>query len=379
MTIPAPDGARDKLVPDERAGTHPFDAAVWKADLAHEIRTPLQIVATSIEILQKTGKLDPALLERMKTASSQIAALVGIADGSPSGAEEPTSSWPTEDVRIAIDWLNATAAQPTILFSEKNRSRIRVRPSQLRRLVLNLVENARAAIRESGVGSMVAVTCNDRFDADGRAIVEILVEDDGPGIPAAIVDRLFEKGATTRSANGGSGRGLAFCKDIVAEEGGRLTLDPTRSTGTAFKIEFPAQKVESSEPPATARSSTPVLLVDDDMNLVTTYRMILELDGYDVEVETTGAKAVEKLVSGAYGAALVDLHLKDLSGQEVLEEVARRHPKMARRIVFATGDAAAQRSRNFLERCGNLYLLKPFSIDDLKRAFAALGIVGSTS
>lgn len=379
MTIPAPEGARDKNSSDESAGAQPSDTVEWKADLAHEIRTPLQIVATSIEILEKTAKVDPALLARMKTATAQIAAIVGIADGRHSEDGEPSDSLPIDDAKIAVDWLNAIATHPAIIVTGGNRTHIGVRPSDLRRVVLNLVENARAAIREHGVGSQVLVRCDDGIDADGRAIVEIRVEDDGPGMPTEIVDRLFEKGATTRRADGGSGRGLAFCNDIVASYGGRLSLDPTRSTGTAFRIEFPARTVDSGDAPETPRGSTPVLLVDDDLSLVTTYRMILELDGYEVEVETTGAKAVEKLVAGTYGAALVDLHLKDLTGQEVFDEVARRRPNMARRIVFATGDAAAQRSRNFLEHCGNLYLLKPFSIDDLKRAFSALGIVGSTS
>lgn len=377
MTHPAPDGAQRNPGANDGDAKSIDAAAAFKADLAHEIRTPLQILRTSIDFLQRAGRNDPAVFERMRTAAAQIAALLDLGQGE-TAESEPTISSVAEDVKIAVDWVASIASYPAIEWTGQCVSHAAIRPSDLRRVIVNLLENAGAAIREKRTGSKILVTCKDEVDRDGRAFITITVVDDGPGIPREIADRLFEKGVTTRRDHGGSGRGLSFCRDIVAAANGRISCDRTLPKGAAFRIELPATAdAPSSE--SSSKKGSPVLLVDDDLNLLTTYRMILELEGYDVVVETNGKDAVEKISSGAFAAALVDLHLKDLTGQEILDEVTRRDPTLARRIIFATGDAAAQRSRKFLERCGNLYLLKPFSIDDLKRAFAALGIFGSSS
>jgi signal transduction histidine kinase len=104
---------------------------------------------------------------------------------------------------------------------------------QLYRIVLNLVRNAVEALVENGRAGKVCV----RAERVGSR-VRIDVEDNGPGIPAALHARLFQPFATA-ARSGGSGLGLAIARDLARAHGGDITLVSTGATGTIFRIEIP--------------------------------------------------------------------------------------------------------------------------------------------
>lgn len=132
---------------------------------------------------------------------------------------------------------------------------------QLQRVLINLVTNARQAIGQAG--SMSLKTSYDA--ADGRVV--LMVRDSGPGIPPEILPRIFEKFFTTKngpdaSGKGGTGLGLAMCREIVEQVGGRIRVETAIGKGTAFVLRLPVAKAssaasggsESSQPPAPGRS-----------------------------------------------------------------------------------------------------------------------------
>jgi two-component system NtrC family sensor kinase len=109
--------------------------------------------------------------------------------------------------------------------------------------LLNLVSNAIDASSESG-GGRVAV----RVVAD-ESFLRIQVDDDGPGLPEAVKQRLFEPFATTKPQGKGTGLGLAITRQIIDEHGGSVTLGPTPSgRGTRAEIALPAGPGISSQP-----------------------------------------------------------------------------------------------------------------------------------
>jgi two-component system nitrogen regulation sensor histidine kinase NtrY len=109
--------------------------------------------------------------------------------------------------------------------------KISVDPEQLRRVVINLVDNAIEATDRAGT-----IELSTHHDPASR-IVRIVVADDGPGIPAAERDKLFLPYYSTKHR--GSGLGLAIVRRIVAEHGGSIEVRDNMPRGTRFEIELP--------------------------------------------------------------------------------------------------------------------------------------------
>jgi two-component system nitrogen regulation sensor histidine kinase NtrY len=109
--------------------------------------------------------------------------------------------------------------------------KVAVDPEQMRRVVLNLVDNAVEAMDRRG-----AIDVTTAVDA-GHSLVTVTVADDGPGIPASERDKLFLPYYSTKRR--GSGLGLAIVRRIVAEHGGSIDVTDNLPHGTRFTIELP--------------------------------------------------------------------------------------------------------------------------------------------
>lgn len=109
---------------------------------------------------------------------------------------------------------------------------------QLRQVLLNLVRNAREAAGEGG-----NVTVRTGIDAEGRVL--LIVEDDGPGIPADVADRLFEPFFSTKER--GTGLGLSLVQQIVHEHGGEVSCGGSASGGARVTVTFLAESSGTSE------------------------------------------------------------------------------------------------------------------------------------
>ncbi|MFN7627744.1 MAG: sensor histidine kinase [Pirellula sp.] len=133
-----------------------------------------------------------------------------------------------EMMKYRIDIEKEFASSPNILAS----------PGQIQRLLLNLITNARQAIGENG-------TIRIRIaPEESTQSVMLTIRDNGKGIPPDILPRIFEPFFSTKdgpdsSGKGGTGLGLAACKEIVEEHQGRIRVDSTVGKGTAFTIRFP--------------------------------------------------------------------------------------------------------------------------------------------
>ncbi|MBU6384544.1 MAG: ATP-binding protein [Planctomycetes bacterium] len=120
---------------------------------------------------------------------------------------------------------------------------------QLQRLLLNLITNARQAMKENGTLRIVV-----KHDAKTNSVV-LTVRDNGSGIPKEVLPKIFDRFFTTKSGpdasgKGGTGLGLSACKQIIDEHKGRIRVESTVGKGTAFTIRFPAAAMARATPAA---------------------------------------------------------------------------------------------------------------------------------
>lgn len=106
-----------------------------------------------------------------------------------------------------------------------------------------------------------------------------------------------------------------------------------------------------------------VLLVDDDKDITTSLSMLLELEGYEVDVAHTGKEAIEKSHENIYDLAILDIRLPDVEGTSLLTALRETSPKMAK--IMLTGFPMLDNAVEALNRGADAYLIKPVDPEKL--------------
>ncbi|MFN2447732.1 MAG: ATP-binding protein [Vicinamibacterales bacterium] len=218
--------------------------AAWREvarRLAHEIKNPLTPIQLSAERMRrKLGQLASPLGELVEectaTIVGEVESLKGLVDEFSQFARMPPPRATPTDLHTL---LNDTLALYDGLFADVSFERrfapdlpqVRVDPEQMRRVVINIVDNAIEAMNRRG--SIVLETAHDA----ANHVARLTVGDDGPGISEAEREKLFLPYYSTKGR--GSGLGLAIVRRIVAEHGGSIEVGDNAPRGTKFTIELP--------------------------------------------------------------------------------------------------------------------------------------------
>ena len=112
------------------------------------------------------------------------------------------------------------------------------------------------------------------------------------------------------------------------------------------------------------------LVVDDDPGILSGLRRFLQRDGHTVQTATDGQAALALLQEGCYEVILCDLLMPALDGQTLYGLLQRQLPALCQRMIFLTGDTLSPDSMRFVEQCGQPWLPKPCSIDEIRTAMA---------
>jgi two-component system nitrogen regulation sensor histidine kinase NtrY len=219
--------------------------AAWREvarRLAHEIKNPLTPIQLSAERMRrKLTNLDPPLLELVQECTStivgEVESLKGLVDEFSQFARMPAPRAVPTDVPALID---ETLSLYDGLFTDVRFERrfdpavaeVRADPDQLKRVLINLIDNA---IEATGRRGTIAIeTARDH----PNGFIRLVVADDGPGIPEGEREKLFLPYYSTKGR--GSGLGLAIVRRIVAEHGGSVDVSDNLPRGTRFTIELPS-------------------------------------------------------------------------------------------------------------------------------------------
>lgn len=219
----------------------------------------------------------------------------------------------------------------------------------LEQVLLNLVVNARDAVPHGGSVSIEVDNVTDTQPSDGFRggdAVRIRVTDNGAGIPANILPRIFQPFFTTKESGKGTGLGLATCYGIVRQAHGLITVDSTVGVGTTFTILFPRASEDAAAAtlaplpsPDRLEGRETVLVVEDDEALRRSMIRSLRRFGYAILAATNGDEA-QRVIDGYDGVVdllLTDLVMPKVGGKALIESLRRSHPRL--KVLCITGSA----------------------------------------
>jgi PAS domain S-box-containing protein len=256
--------------------------------------------------------------------------------------------------------------------------RIRADPSQIEQVVLNLIVNARDAMRDGGRLSIEVR--NVELDAgytDAHAgvaagsYVMLAVSDTGHGMDAATLGQIFEPFFTTKGPGKGTGLGLATVYGIVKQSGGHIWVYSEVGHGTSFKIYLPRVDGPAAAPaiaPGLPRRGTEtVLLAEDDDQVRALARETLEISGYTV-LEAAHPEAAVTLAQqhgGALHLLLTDVVMPGMNGRALADRLLALRPGI--KVLFMSGYPAAAVAPHGTLDPGTQLLQKPFTPGSLAR------------
>jgi two-component system NtrC family sensor kinase len=248
---------------------------------------------------------------------------------------------------------------------------------ELQQVLVNLLTNARQAIR-NGDGSGT-ITVSTKVDDTGAILLE--VRDSGPGIPEEIRSKIFDPFFTTKAEGQGTGLGLSLVFGIVNAHGGTIEALPATASsagGATLRVRFPAAGLDgpaddAGQPRDDATPARPgrILVVDDEQPLARMICDALAEDGHAAEHVCDGAQALEKVGQQVFDLVVSDLRMPGMGGERLFEEIRRRRPELARRLLLTTGDTVRSDPQRVAERTGLAVLQKPFDLDRLRRLVRA--------
>jgi two-component system cell cycle sensor histidine kinase/response regulator CckA len=219
--------------------------------------------------------------------------------------------------------------------------------------------------------------------------VRIDVSDTGTGIPAEIVDKIFEPFFSTKEVGKGTGLGLSTVYGIVKQTGGFVYVDSKPGEGTSFRIFLPRHRPEqeaatetqatigaakeavANQPPKPKPDLTgqgTILLVEDEDGLRSLNARGLRSRGYSVIEAANGIEAMEALEekNGAVDLVVSDVVMPEMDGPTLLKEMRGKNPNL--KIIFVSGYAEDAFEKSLPENEQFAFLPKPFTLTQLVAA-----------
>lgn len=258
-------------------------------------------------------------------------------------------------------------------------------PTQLNQVLLNLCVNARDAMPSGGRLSITAhditlddeqYTLIDRAATQGEYIL-IEVSDEGHGIPPGIMDKIFDPFFTTKELNKGTGLGLSTVLGIIRSHGGFINAYSEINKGSVFKVYLPTSSEEfSRESQIELRGELPrgkgetILVVDDEVSILTITRQTLEAFGYRVLTAEDGAQAIAVYAQNrdAISLVLTDMMMPVMDGPALISAIRRIGADVP--IVAASGLNANGNVAKAAKAGVSSFVDKPYSADALLRTLA---------
>jgi signal transduction histidine kinase/ActR/RegA family two-component response regulator len=364
--------------------------------IAHDFNNILQAIMNSSALVAKT--IEPSheaheylgTLDMATTRASELVRRI-LTFGRPS--EQHKASIRLDDVvREALTLVRSTLPANIVMRTEfvDPLPSIFADPLQIQQIVINLATNASHAIGAVRGEIKIRLRSSEiASDAHGHdlklaagtyAVLEVM--DDGCGIPASVLPRIFDPFYTTKPIGQGTGLGLSVVHGIVTSSGGAVTAANLPEGGARFTLYFPAQNAErklASRPVIRSgqRREARVLLVDDEDLMVILSVQILEDAGFQTLGFSSPHQALQQLLAApeSFDILVTDLCMPELSGFELARLMREQRSELP--VLFLSGNVGSEEMAAAARFGTSEILLKPMSVrvlvDAVERALAEAG------
>jgi signal transduction histidine kinase/ActR/RegA family two-component response regulator len=352
---------------------------------SHELRTPLNAILGFAQLLQMSelSEEDSDGVDRILGAGRHLLALINelidiarIESGDLGLSLEPVLVRPVieescqlmapiaamRSIRIIRDYARPAMA----VFVDRQR---------LAQILVNLISNA---VKYNHKGGSITVSCAE--DATGQ--VNIVVTDTGPGLSPENLERIFipfERLGAERTEVEGTGIGLPLAKALTEAMKGQLTVSSVLGEGAAFTVSLTrapdlihiprpsrASASRAAGPHAPAGAGLSILCIEDNpANVEVVARYLRGRPNARLLSAISGRTGIECAVRDVPDVILLDLHLPDLQGDEVLNELKADPATAAIPVIVLSADASRGVIRRLLAGGAFAYLTKPIELAEL--------------
>ncbi len=347
--------------------------------IAHDLNNMLSPIMLATELLREqatdddTRELLGTIGDSARRGAEMVGQVLSFARGQGGRRTEVVTAQLIEDVvRIARDTLPKDIALVT-----------RVAPAlpplvgdatQFHQVLLNLCVNARDAMPEGGTLTISVEAITVPAPAEGLpgevAAAEYLVlqvEDTGTGIPADLLEQIFDPFFSTKAPGKGTGLGLSTSQAIVKAHGGQIRVDSEIGRGSTFRVYLPTLETAGTAPlaaperPLVRGGGETVLVVDDEPAIRRITTLSLEAFGYRVLVAADGAEALTLYQQRRAEIAVVitDMMMPVMGGEGLIRALVRLNPAV--RIICVSGISSHEKLVRETSPNAVRFLTKPFT------------------
>ncbi len=356
------------------------------ATLAHELRNPLAPIRNALEILKHApGKTDLSQ-QAHETMERQLHQMVRLIDDLLDVSRITRGTLQLRRARVdlasvlyhAIETCRPmadAAGQQLIVSLPRDPLEVDGDSIRLAQVFTNLLNNA---CKFTGRDGRIEV----RARREDETVI-VSVSDNGPGIPADQLTRIFEMfsqvDSTINRSQGGLGIGLTLVKQVVELHGGSVAAQSAGpDQGSEFIVRLPVvpKQRASVVPPLVEGKATPgdrrrILVVDDNRDAATTLALLLKLMGHVTHVAFDGHQALEAAQDFQPEVILLDIGLPQMNGYEVCRRIRDKAWGKHLHIVALTGWGQAEDRLKSAEAGFDAHLVKPVDQAELRSVVSA--------
>lgn len=360
--------------------------------MSHELRTPLNAIIGFAQLLDM-DQLQPSQREavgHILTGGRHLLDLINevldisrIETGQLSISTEPVAlAEAVDDAQSLVAPMAADGGIQLRIGSLPPDSAVMADRQRLKQVLLNLLSNAVKYNRPGG-----SVTLAARLTEGGQIRIEVV--DEGPGISPAMLPRVFapfDRLDAERGGVEGTGLGLALSRALVEHMGGRIGVDSTPGAGSTFWFELPAGEASAANlPPGPtstaggrpAKSGVILYIEDNPSNVRLIERALTRRPGVRLIPAMLGSLGVELAREHHPDLVLLDLHLPDVRGEEVMARLRADPATRDIPIVVLSAEAQPLHREELFALGAHDYLTKPFDLADLYRIVDAIVTAGA--
>jgi len=356
------------------------------AMLAHELRNPLAPISAASNLLRIPMLDREKIRSNSEIISRQVQHMSGLIDDlldvSRVSRGLVTLEAVTQDARQIV--VSAVEQVRPLMDSRRHTLTVHNSPEpasvigdqkRLVQIIANVLNNAaKYTVVDGHIVLTVGVDDNN---------ITFTVQDDGIGMEADVIERVFDMFAQGKRnsdrSQGGLGIGLAIVRSLVNLHGGSVSADsPGLGKGSTFIVTLPRARGLVAPAQAPYSEVSPVasphqlLIVDDNVDAAVTLGAFLEIAGYTVTVEHSAEAALDRITKEAPMACLLDIGLPDMDGSELAQRL-RKCPETETSLMIAiTGygqDSDRQKSR---DAGFDHHLVKPVDLPELLKILSTL-------